>query len=129
MAVYKGGDTWVPGDCCTNEHKHDTFAPGLFKVEFKGTGMVALNSKAYHCWGSAAKKTSSKRLSKRTNKFTKEIYKSVMEDQLSMEGTNKGFVLKDHTMYTYSQLLKGLAFLYAKRRKLTDGVSTECIDV
>ena len=90
---------------------------------------MALNSKTYHYWGSAAEKTSRKGLSKQTNKFTKEIYKSVLEDQLLVEGTNKGFLLKDNTMYTYSQLRTGLTFLYAKRRVLADGVSTECIDV
>ena len=129
MAVYEGGDAWVPGECCANQRKHDTRTPGLFKVEFEGTGMVALNSKTYHCWGSAVEKTSSKGLSKRTNTFTKEVYKSVLKDQLSVEGTNRGFVLKDNTMFTYSQLRTGLTFLYAKRRVLADGVSTECIDV
>ena len=102
MAVYKGDDAWVPGECCVNQRKHDTRTPGLFKVEFEGTGMVALNSKTYHCWGSAVEKTSSKGLSKRTIEFTKEIYKSVLEEQLSVEGPNRGFVLKNNTMFTYS---------------------------
>ena len=53
----------------------------------------------------------------------------MLEDQPSVEGTNKGFVLKDNTVFTYSQLRTGLTFLYAKRRVLADGVSTECIDV
>ena len=129
MAVYDGGDARVPEGCCPKQHKHDTGTPGLLKVEFEGTGIVALDSKTYHCWGSAVEKTSSKRLSKQTNKFTKDVYKSVLEDQLSVEGTNKGFVLKDNTMYTYSQLRTELTFLYAKRRALADGVSIVCIDI
>ena len=52
-----------------------------------------------------------------------------MGDQLSVKGTNKSFVLKDNTMFNYSQLRTILTFLYAKRRVLADGVSTECIDV
>ena len=59
----------------------------------------------------------------------KAFYMSVLKDQLSVEGTNRGFVLKNNTMFTYSQLRTGLTFLYAKRRVLADGVSTECIDV
>ena len=109
--------------------KHDTHTPGLFKVEFEGTGVVALNSKTYHCWGYAVEKTSIKGLSKRTNKFTKEIYKFVLEDQLSVEGTNRGFVLKNNTIFTYSQLRTRLTFLYAKKQALADGVSTECTDI
>ena len=58
MAVYEGGDAWVPEECCANQRKHDTRTPGFFKVEFEGTGMIALNSKIYHCWGSAVEKTS-----------------------------------------------------------------------
>ena len=127
--IAEGGDAWVPGECCANQHKHDKGTPGLFKVEFEGTGMVALSLKTYPCWGSAVEKTSNKELSKRTNKFTKEIYRSVLEDQLSVEGTNKSFVLKDNTMFTYSQLRTILTFLYAKKRVLAEGVSTECIDV
>ena len=42
MAVYDDGDAWVPGECCTKQRKHDTRTPGLFKVEFESTGMVAL---------------------------------------------------------------------------------------
>ena len=49
----EGGDARVPGECCANQHKHDKGTLGLFKVEFEGTGMVALNLKTYHCWGSA----------------------------------------------------------------------------
>ena len=46
-----------------------------------------------------------------------------------MERANRRFVLKENTMYTYSQLRTGLTFLYAKRQVLADGVSTECVDV
>ena len=88
----------------------------------EGTGMVAFNLKTYYCWSSAVKNTSSKGLSKRTNRFTKKIYKSVLEDQLSVKETNRGFVLKNNTMYIYSQLRTGLTFLYVQRRVLADGV-------
>ena len=47
--TYEGGDAWVPGECCTNQCKHDTRTPGLFKVEFEGIGMVTLNLNTYDC--------------------------------------------------------------------------------
>lgn len=53
----------------------------------------------------------------------------MLDDQLSVEKTKREFVVKDNTMYTYSQLRMGLMFLYVKRRVLADGVSSECIDV
>ena len=69
---------WLVQHSQTNQRKHDTRTPRLFKVKFEGTGMVALNSKTYHFWGSAVEKTSSNGFSKQTNKFTKKIYKSVL---------------------------------------------------
>ena len=60
MAVYEGGDVWVPGECCTKQHKY-----------WHGSTQL----KDLSLLGSVVEKTSSKGLSEQTNKFTKEIYK------------------------------------------------------
>ena len=42
------GETWKMHDCCKKVHKYDQRTPGLFKEEFYGEGIVALNSKTYY---------------------------------------------------------------------------------
>ena len=37
-------------DCCLKVYQYDSRTPGLFKEEFRGDGIVALNSKTYFCW-------------------------------------------------------------------------------
>ena len=129
MREYEGGEEWCPPPCCQASQRYHTRTPGLFKVEFEGKGMVALNSKTYCCWSDSDTKYSSKGLSKRTNTFTKEHFLGVLDNKLSVSGTNKGFVVKDNNMFTYKQVRTGLTYLYAKRRVLQDGVSTTNLDI
>ena len=94
--------------------------------------MVALNSKTYCCWGegeASDSKYSSKGLSKRTNNFTREHFLSVLNCGRAVSGTNKGFVVRDNEMLTYSQVRTGLTAFYAKRRMLSDGVSTANLEL
>ena len=43
---------WVPTDsCCRKRQAFDKRTPGLFKLEYKGDGIVALCSKTYCCFG------------------------------------------------------------------------------
>ena len=130
LAEYDGGEKWKVAECCLKTLKYDKRTPGLFKVEYEGSGMVALNSKTYCCWNeSGESKCSSKGLSKVTNSFDKNTYLGVLRSGQSVAGINKGFVKKNNSMYTYSQLRTGLTYTYAKRRVLEDGVSTENIDL
>ena len=130
LLTYSGGAEWRPHECCLKTLAYDKRTPGLFKVEFEGSGMVALNSKTYCCWKEdGSSKCSSKGLSKVTNNFSRDSYLGVLRSGRSVSGTNKGFVKKDNVMYTYSQLRTGLTYVYAKRRVLDDGVSTENIDI
>ena len=121
---------WVPLECCKEVYRYDLRTPGLFKEEFKGEGIVALNSKTYFCWGGedGDVKYSSKGLSKRTNRLTKACYLDVLRSGKSKRGVNKGFVLKQNVMYTYEQFKTGLTYFYPKRKVLEDGVSTANID-
>ena len=80
MEVYHEGTAWVPRECCTIPHKRNAHTSDMFKVKFEKTGMVASNSKTYHCWSSAGEKTTSKGLAKRTNSFFKDVYIQVSAD-------------------------------------------------
>ena len=121
---------WTREECCNKIYAFDQRTPGLFKDEFVGTGIIALNSKTYFCWSEGDNcKYSSKGLSKRSNKLSREIFESVLVTGLSHTGLNRGFVKKNNTIYTYSQLRTGLTYFYAKRKVCEDGVSTEPIDI
>ena len=50
------GKTWQMYECCKKIYKYDQRTPGLFKEEFYGEGIVALNSKTYCCWGEKVEK-------------------------------------------------------------------------
>lgn len=125
------GDSWEPESCCRKVAAFDRRTPGLFKVEYQGTGMVALNSKTYCCWSDSTGevKISSKGLSKRTNNLTADMYKAVLRTKRKHSGTNKGFVYSKNNMFTYSQMRAGLTYFYAKRRVCSDGVSTTNIKI
>ena len=120
---------WEPDACCVKQTKFDKRTPGLFKEEFKGHGIIALNSKTYFCWGDQTEKHSSKGISKRENKLTKEQYMSVLQSRIPVSGTNRGFIYKNHEMLTYSQLRTGLTYFYAKRKVCNDGISTTPIEL
>ena len=123
----KDSDEWIPQKCCRKMEQYDKRAPGLFKEEFQGEGIVALNSKTYFCWGKQGNKLSSKGVNKQTNKLTKEGYLDVLKKSRSTKVINKGFRLIENSIYTYNQVKTGLTYFYAKRRVEDDGVSTSNI--
>ena len=124
------GGEWSPRQCCADTLKFDTRTPGLFKVEFEGDGIVALNSKKYFRWSADGdSKYSSKGRSKRANRLTKDCFLHVMETGVPKMGVNKGFVRKDNQTYTSNQLKTGLTYFYAKIKVCDDGVSTVNIDL
>ena len=129
MKEYEGGEPWSAAKCCKSVLDHDRRTPGLFKVEFEGTGMVALNSKTYCCWSDNDCKYSSKGVSKTTTQFCKDDFEGVLRDNKSVQGKNLGFVLRENKMFSYAQSRTGLTSLYAKRRVLDDGVSTTHLDI
>ena len=120
---------WTMRKCCELQYKHDRRTPGLFKEEFVGDGIVALNSKTYYCWGDNSSKYSTKGISKKLNATTKEQFLRVLQTKDPICGVNKGFVKKDNDIYTYSQLRTGLTYFYAKRKVCEDGVSTLPIEI
>lgn len=121
--------SWNMQDCCQRQYNHDRRTPGLFKEEFIGDGIVALNSKTYYCWKGEDSKYSTKGISKKLNVPTKEQFLGVLSTKQSVSGINKGFIKKDNDIYTYSQLRTGLTYFYAKRKVCSDGVTTLPTDV
>ena len=122
---------WEPEPCCQDAYNYDLRTPGLFKEEFTGDGIEALNSKTYYCWNDKtnSSKYSSKGIYKSLNNFTKDTYLDVLKTKASSSGVNKGFVVKDSKTYTYEQVKTGLTYFYAKRQVGADRVSTSPIDI
>ena len=122
---------WQQQECCRAVTKYDSRTPGLFKEEFRGTGIVALNSKTYVCWDddTGVTKSSAKGISKRLNKLEASTYKSVLQSQTPYAGNNRGFIKKDNKIVTYQQSRTGITYYYGKRQVQADGVSTSPLDV
>ena len=118
-------------DCCNckEQYRLDRRTPGLFKEEFVGDGIIALNSKTYYCWSNSACKASTKGISKALNNITREQFLNVLQTKEPISGRNKGFIRKNNEIFTYTQLRTGLTYFYAKRKVCPDGVTTLPIDV
>ena len=130
------------------EHiKFDKRKAGLFKIEFKGKGIVALAPKMYYVKGFSDKdKVSCKGIQQRNNSnlISFENYKRVvLRDVVKMNATNKGLRIfsnqqinrvdeetnQNKKIFMYSQEKVGLTAKYDKRRCLEDGVSTVPLDI
>ena len=114
--------------------KEDKRTPGLFKIEFEGDSMVALCSKMYYCTKKKNNvkekdKLSCKGVSKKINNLSIKEYKQVLFTKKPLKALNKGFRMIDNKMRTYQVKKTGISPIYAKRRVLSDGVSTEPLDI
>ena len=123
-------EEWEPkGKCCLDRKDFDLRTPGLFKLEYKGDGIVALCSKTYICFGGKKDKCSTKGLNKKLNKLTKERFLKVIQEQKSGGGINKSFKTDGKTIHTYTQQRDALSYLYIKRKIQEDGYATKPIDI
>ncbi|KAJ8020607.1 hypothetical protein HOLleu_40243 [Holothuria leucospilota] len=114
----------------TEEHKrYDKRTPGLFKVEWEGDGIVALNSKMYYCYGGVKDKFSCKGINKKRNEVEKGMYLGVLNTKTPVTGKNKGFRVKDNRVFTYSQVKAGFTYFYPKRKVLENGVQTSYLHI
>eukprot|EP00732_Lithocolla_globosa_P003740 Lithocolla_globosa_v1_NODE_3122_length_1759_cov_57.233568.p1 type:complete len:331 gc:universal NODE_3122_length_1759_cov_57.233568:631-1623(+) len=110
--------------------KYTRRIPGLFKVEYTGTGIVALASKLYFVTGTEEEKDKYKLSSKGVQKannadlLTFEKYKDCLDSGEARSVTNRGFRMIDDKMITYSQTKRGLTPIYDKRIVLEDGRTT-----
>ena len=117
-------DQWFPRP----NSPYDKRTPGLFKLEYEGTGIVSLCSKTYYCWGDEDK-FSCKGLNKRLNSITKDRYLDVLDSMSSSGGTNRGFRVRNNQIWTYTQERDALSYFYPKRKLLSDGVSSVPLDI
>ena len=123
------GRSWTATEsCCIARKAFDKRTPGLFKVEWRGNGFIGLCSKTYYCFG-ATDKCTTKGLNKRQNDIDKDAFLSVLTNQRSGSGVNRGFRVRDSSVMTYVQERAALTYFYPKRKVLADGLSTAPLDL
>ena len=61
--------------------------------------------------------------------LSKEDYLKVLNTKDSAQYSNKGFVYKDKTMFSYQMKKTGLVYLYVKRKVENNGFSTTYLDI
>ena len=91
--------------------------------------MTALCSKTYIINHEEKFKLSCKGINKHTLSKPNEIYKEVLETQKPHTSLNKGFRMRDNSIYTYSMLRCGITYFYCKREVLEDGIHTIPLDI
>ena len=114
---------WLAWDKWSNRE------PGLFKLEKEATSGIALCSKCYHMEDQATgqAKVSSKGVNKRQNEMRRERFERALAGDRDMV-VNRGFRMRDGSMYTYEQRKLGLSAYYDKRWVLPDGIHTEPLE-
>ena len=120
---------WFPRDCCDKHRAHDKRTPGLFKLEAEGDEMIALSSKPYILKSATDEKIGCKGVNQNSLINPILLYRNVLQNQISISGSNKGFRSKNNTIFTYEQSRAGLTYFYCKREVLSDGVSTKPLDL
>ena len=114
---------WLAWDKWSNRE------PGLFKLEKEATSGIALCSKCYHMEDQATgkAKVSSKGVNKRQNEMRRERFERALAGNRDVV-VNRGFRMRDGSMYTYEQRKLGLSAYYDKRWVLPDGIHTEPLE-
>ena len=114
---------WLAWDKWSNRE------PGLFKLEKEATSGIALCSKCYHMEDQATgkAKVSCKGVNKRQNEMRRERFERALAGDRDVV-VNRGFRMRDGSMYTYEQRKLGLSAYYDKRWVLPDGIHTEPLE-
>ena len=103
--------------------------PGLFKLEFKGLGLLALNSKVYHVYSDTCDKSCCKGVQQKRNTIGRSHFLKVLQTQQPIMFENAGFLMDGTNIRTYTQIKNGLTYCYFKRKVLSDGVRTTHLDI
>jgi len=119
---------WQPPECCIQRGKYLLRESGLFKVEHTGVSSCLLGCKSYCVSGDPFKQVS-KGVSVKQNPLTLNDYVKVLETNNPLYVTNRGFQMREHQIYTYSQRKRGLNSFYCKRKVLADGINTVPLDI
>ena len=108
--------------------KYSERTPGLFKLEFIASKMLALTPKCYFAEGKKGTKYSCKGISKRQNDMTWQRYMQAFQGYQD-KATNIGFRVHDQGIVTYEQNKLGLSAYYDKRWVFEDGIHTKPIEI
>lgn len=121
---------WFARTCCPHHTAIDLRTPGLFKVEFEGTEMIALSPKTYIVTSLLRNETkySSKGVNK-TDIFPLSKLKAALFDKKTGYAINRGMRPFNITIYSYHQNKSAFSYLYCKRIVLDDGFSTKPLDL
>lgn len=125
------GEThWLGRTCCRRHNSFDLRTPGLFKVEFEGSEMIALCSKTYLITSSTRNETkySSKGVNK-TNIYPLRQFRSALFNRKTSYLINRGMRARNNTIFSYEQHKSAFSYFYCKREVLNDGVSTKPLDL
>ena len=123
---------WFPRTDSNENNAHDKRKPGLFKIEYEGSGMVALCSKTYYTWGSKDKfsiKGVQYKNDRNNEILNKEQYKQCLCDKVTRDCQNKGFRYVNGIMKTYEQNKIGLTPIYVKGVVMDDGVHIHPLNI
>ena len=93
----------------------DRRTPGLFKLEYKGEGIISLASKMYYCFGQSDPKYSCKGINKKLNDITKQRYLNALKGNSQQEFNNTGFRVYGNKMSTYTLTKTGVKMFNDKR--------------
>jgi hypothetical protein len=74
-------------------------------------------------------KYSSKGVSKRHLNAPMTKFRRVLKTGKAVSGVNRGFRVKNNTIFTYSQERRGFSYLYCKRKVMNDGIHTVPLDI
>ena len=122
------GKQWSPLECCQNAYRLQLRTLGKFKVEYFGDSSVSLCAKTYFCDGETSKQVS-KGVNIKQNSLTFEKYHEVLKTNTPHYIVNKGFRVKNNSVFSYSQRKKGLNSFYCKRKVLDDQINTIPLDL
>jgi hypothetical protein len=113
--------------------EHDRRTPGKFKEEYRGIGMICLNSKTYIIWESLDGKKwklSSKGVQEKRNELTPLDYIYTLHTHEPKIIENAGLIRdKQGLIHLYTQQKQGISYFYCKRKILPDGISTTHLDI
>ena len=121
---------FFPRTCCVIHKQQDKREPGLFKEEFRYTGMLCLRSKTYCCYDVTSNKPkfSSKCLNKRVLDESGDAplkkYRRVLNETVNVTSNNRRFRTNNHFVAIYEQVKQSLSYFFQNWKVQTDGIHT-----
>ena len=111
-----GDASWVPRACCLKFQRWKMREPGLFKTEFRGTGVISLSPKSYFCKGDDSSKIAAKGVTQK-KKLTWDTFEKTLTEETQFEVENKSFKYYNNEQRSYSQKKIGLTPIYGKTNR------------